>query len=741
MRAQQPAGSTTDTIRILAYNIHHGEGMDTVVDLDRIAKLMRSVSPDIVAVQEVDSVVGRTGGVDQASVLGQLTGTHQMFGAFMPYQGGGYGMALLSRLPVVEWWNHRLPDGDEPRTSVTARVRLRSGRTVLVSGIHFYRTEPERLAQANRLLEYIAKDADPSILAGDFNSTPGTAVLQKLAETYTIPDKGADHNTFPSYAPDHEIDFVMFRPGPRFHVLEYRPLDEPVASDHRPIFMVLEVRGEAGQQPFDVMETTIVDIHRAMREGRLTAHQLVQMYLDRIAAFDDRGPSLNAISMVNPRALEIADSLDAIFARTGEFVGPLHGIPVIVKDNYDTYDLPTTGGSRALINSVPPDNAFMVKKVREAGGIVMAKSAMAEWAFSPYETIGSSQPGYTFNPYALNRVPAGSSGGTGASVAANLGTVGLGTDTGNSIRGPSSHNDLVGIRPTRGLTSRDGIIPLYLERDVGGPMARTVEDAARMLDVLAGEDPADSVTANSRGHIPDTYTSFLDANALKGARLGVVRSLSNRRGHDPEVLQRFEEAIAKLRRLGATVIDSVNVGVLDSVRVGLCSSFRLDVEAYFASLGPNAPVKSLQTVVDSGWYNVTVGDRLKARLDNGNAGDPERCRRAAESVARFRAGLTYEFESRDLDALIYPTWANPPRLIGDLDTPAGDNSQTLAPPSGFPAITVPMGWVHDGALPTGLQFLGEAWSEGKLIGLAYAWEQATHYRHAPASAPRLGGGD
>jgi Asp-tRNA(Asn)/Glu-tRNA(Gln) amidotransferase A subunit family amidase len=495
-----------------------------------------------------------------------------------------------------------------------------------------------------------------------------------------------------------------------------------------------------GQARFDVMETTIARIHEAMSAGRLTSRQLAQMYLDRIAAYDDRGPSLNAISRVHPRALEIADSLDRIFAQTGRFVGPLHGIPVIVKDNYDTFDLPTTAGSRALLNSVPPDDAFMVGKVRAAGGIVIAKSAMAEWAFSPYETIGSAQPGYTFNPYALNRVPAGSSGGTGAAVAANLGAVGLGTDTGNSIRGPSSHNALVGIRPSRGLTSRDGIIPLFLERDVGGPMTRTVEDAARMLDVLAGADPADSVTAASAGHIAETYTSFLDAGALRGARLGVVRSLSNRRGHDPEVLQRFEEAIAELRRLGATVIDSVSVGVLDSVRVSLCSSFRLDVEAYFASLGPAAPVRSLQTVVDSGWYNVTVGDRLEGRLDSGNAGDPARCAEAAASVARFRAGLRHEFESRRLDALIYPTWANPPRLIGDLDSPHGDNSQSLAPPSGFPAITVPMGWVRDGGLPVGLQLLGVMWDEGRLIRLAYAWEQATKHRRPPASAPPLEGG-
>ena len=243
-RAQQPPRTAADTVRILAYNIHHGAGMDEKLDLDRIAALIRSVSPDIVAVQEVDSMVERTGRVDQAAVLGRLTGMRPLFGAFMPYQGGGYGMSLLARLPVEEWWNHRLPDGDEPRTAVTARIRLPSGRTLVLSGVHFYRTEEERLAQANRLLEYLSPETGAVVLAGDFNSTPGSAVLERLAGGFAIPRKGADSNTFPSYGPEREIDFIMFRPAATFEVLEYRALDEPVASDHRPVFMVLVVKGE-----------------------------------------------------------------------------------------------------------------------------------------------------------------------------------------------------------------------------------------------------------------------------------------------------------------------------------------------------------------------------------------------------------------------------------------------------------------------------------------------------------------
>ncbi|MCI0433130.1 MAG: amidase [Gemmatimonadetes bacterium] len=489
---------------------------------------------------------------------------------------------------------------------------------------------------------------------------------------------------------------------------------------------------DVSAQGFDVIETTIAEIHRAFRERRLTARQLVQIYIDRIEAYDGRGPALNALTVIHPRALEVADSLDRLFATTGAFAGALHGIPVIVKENYDTYDLPTTAGSRALAGSVPPDDAFMVRRIRAAGGIVLAKSNMAEWAFSPLETVGSAHPGYTFNPYALNRVPAGSSGGTAAAVTANLGAVGLGTDTGNSIRGPSSHTALVGIRPTLGLTSRDGIIPLYLERDVGGPMTRTVEDAARVLDVLAGRDPADAATAASEGHVPPTYTAFLDRDALRGARLGVATRLLQRQGTDPEVVERFREAIEDLRRLGATVIDDVDVWVLDSVRVTLCSSFARDLEQYLATLGPDAPVKTVGEIVESGRYHVTVERRLRNALTDSTAGDAARCTEAAASKQRFQEGLRAVMAAHRLDALIYPTWGNPPRLIGDLTTPANDNSQNLAPPSGFPAITVPMGRVRDDKLPAGLQILGDAWSEGKLFGYAYAYEQATRHRRAPS---------
>ena len=267
--------------------------------------------------------------------------------------------------------------------------------------------------------------------------------------------------------------------------------------------------------PFTPVEATISQIHEAMQAGRLDTRQLVEAYLARIEAYDQRPPGLNAIITINPNALERADELDRTFAEAG-LSGPLHGIPVIVKDNYDTADLPTTAGSQALAGSVPPDDAFQVGRLRRAGAIVLAKSNMAEFAFSPYETVGSMLPGHTRNPYSPRRVPAGSSGGTAAAVAANFGTVGLGTDTGNSIRGPASHTSLIGIRSTMGLTSRDGIVPLYLDRDVGGPLARTVADAAAILEVIVGHDPADPVTEASRGRPVGGYREALNRRWARG---------------------------------------------------------------------------------------------------------------------------------------------------------------------------------------------------------------------------------
>lgn len=492
-----------------------------------------------------------------------------------------------------------------------------------------------------------------------------------------------------------------------------------------------------------IEELSIRDIQSALAAGELTSEELVTKSLARIAAYDKKGPSINSVITVNPAAIERARELDAMYARQ-EILGPLHGIPLVVKDNYDTADMATSAGSLSLKNSMPPDDAFQVRRLREAGAVIVAKTNMYEFAFSPYETVGSALPGHTLNPYAVNRVPAGSSGGTAAAVASSFAVAGLGTDTGNSIRGPSSHNALVGIRSTFGLTSRDGIVPLYLDHDVGGPMARSVADAAIILGIIAGTDPADPVTAPADEHRPVDYLAGLDLNGLQNARLGVVRQLSDRESSDAEVLAVFATALEDLERAGAVVIDNVRIDLLDSLVPPVtgdalpvwCSRFRTDLESYLKSLGPDAPVQSLQQIIDSGLHHPKLKPDLEYFQGQAAPEQNEECRRSVDGRARLRNAVRAVMLDRGLDALIFPTWSNPPRLIGDMNTPHGDNSQHIAPHTGFPAITVPMGYVRDG-LPVGLQLVGDAWTEATLVKLAYAYEQSTRHRRAPATTPPL----
>ena len=506
-----------------------------------------------------------------------------------------------------------------------------------------------------------------------------------------------------------------------------------------PIWATLIFCANIGAQGFNLYRTeeaTIADIHSAFETGSLSCRELVQHYLDRIGAYDKKGPSLNAIIVVNANALALADELDRTYARSGP-VGALHCIPMIVKDNYETTDLPTTAGSASFGNWVSSKDAFQVRRIREAGAIVLAKSNMAEFAFTPYETIGSTIPGYTFNPYALNRVPAGSSGGTAASVAANFGTVGLGTDTGNSIRGPSSHTALVGIRSTMGLTSRAGIVPLSYARDIGGPMARTVADAVAVFDVIAGYDPDDSVTAASQGRKEESYASYLQRDGLRGARIGVMRVISNTDTVDTRILELMEGAIADMRREGAIVVDPVPLPEYREIRFGNCSRFKFDINRYLEDLGDEAPIGSLEEIIASGDFHPSVRGRLERnqRAELPPEENPG-CETTAEGEERLRQALLGAMEEANVDAVIYPTWNNPPRLVGDLSSPHGDNSQRLSPGTGFPAITVPMGYV-EGTLPAGLSFVGRAFDEGTLIKFVYAYEQATRNRRPPASTPPL----
>ena len=482
---------------------------------------------------------------------------------------------------------------------------------------------------------------------------------------------------------------------------------------------------------FEVTETTIAETQKAIRSGKVTCRQLVEAYLKRIRTYD-QATRLNSIVVINPEALADADKLDHEFKRTRK-LRPLHGVAVIVKDNYDTRGLQTTGGSLAMKGFAPSEDAFMVKKLREAGAIVLAKSNMAEWAFSPYVTV-SSIAGITRNPYDLDRVPAGSSGGTAAAVAASLGEVGLGTDTGNSIRGPSSHNGLVGIRPTMGLTSRDGIIPLYFGNDMGGPMARTVEDAARVLEVVAGYDPADPITKSSDG-VPKNYTRFLDKNGLKGARIGVFRQYIDAPTTDPQIKALTEKAIAGLRAQGAEIIDPFVIPDFDKLTQNIwCGDFQADLNSYLAAHGQNAPYKNLAEIVESGLYLPYIESRMKASLDPKTPSGEKRppCQDLFHEPRKiaFREAVTAAMDNDRLGAVIYPTWSNAPRKVGDMQSPAGDNSQILSPQTGFPAITVPMGFTYD-TLPAGLTFLGKLFSEPTLIKYAYAYEQATKHRRPP----------
>jgi Asp-tRNA(Asn)/Glu-tRNA(Gln) amidotransferase A subunit family amidase len=419
----------------------------------------------------------------------------------------------------------------------------------------------------------------------------------------------------------------------------------------------------------------------------------------------------------------------------------MHCVPVLVKDNYETVDMPTTAGSLSLKGMMTGADAFVVKRLRDAGAVMIAKSNMAEFAFSPVETVNSILPGYTRNPYDTSRVTAGSSGGSAAGAAANFAAIALASDTGDSIRGPAAHQALVGLRSTMGLVSRSGVVPLNLSADIAGAVTRTVADTAAVLQVIAGPDPADPATASSREHVPPSYAASLRADGLKGARIGVLHQAYDTPTLDRDVDAVFKGALGELRNLGADVIDPVEVAGLDDLRRGQgggCNQFKYDLNRYLARLGDKAPMHSLEEIVKSRRFHPSI----QARLESGQAaddvpGETPACRGRDAFRDKLRAAVLTLMDTGQLDALAYPTWSNPPRLIGDLNTPGGDNSQLFAPSTGFPAITVPMGYTRGGTLPAGLQLLGRPWSEATLLALAYAYEQGTHHRHAPAATPPL----
>jgi Asp-tRNA(Asn)/Glu-tRNA(Gln) amidotransferase A subunit family amidase len=505
--------------------------------------------------------------------------------------------------------------------------------------------------------------------------------------------------------------------------------------------LIAPAASAAPAAPFAVEEATVAGVHAAMRDGRLTCRGLVDGYLARIAAYDKNGPAVNAIVTINPDATRIADDLDRRFAQSG-LTGPLHCVPMIVKDNFETRGLQTSNGALAFQAYLPGRDATQVARTRAAGAIVLAKSNMAEWALSPVETVSSILPGYTKNPYALDRVTAGSSGGTAAAIAANFGLVGLGSDTGNSIRGPASHQNLAGIRSTMGLTSRAGVFPLNLRADIAGPITRTVADMATIFQVIAGEDPRDPATAAAHGRtLPDARTS-LDRGGLKGVRIGVLREAYERDSSDPEIIALFRAALDDLRRQGAIIVDPAAIeGYTPLQRPApdaICMGFKHDLGQFLAARAGQVPLANLAAILQSGKFHTSVAKRLEeAEKVVQNGPDSPACAADDAQRERLRTTVLNSMAKLKLDAFVYPTWSNPPRLIGDLNTPGGDNSQIFAPTTGFPAVNVPMGHSRGGLLPVGITFFGRPWADVDLIRYAYAYEQATHHRRPPASTPPL----
>jgi amidase len=494
-------------------------------------------------------------------------------------------------------------------------------------------------------------------------------------------------------------------------------------------------------KPFELDEVTIAELHEGMQSGKLTARSLAEKYIARMDAIDKEGPTLNSVLERNPDALAMADELDKERKDKGAR-GPLHGVPVLIKDNIETADqMATTAGSLALVGAKPPQDAFLVQKLRKAGAVLLGKTNLSEWANfrCSYATSGwSGRSGLTKNPYALDRNPSGSSSGSGVAVTANLCAVAVGTETDGSIVSPSSVNGIVGIKPTVGLVSRAGIIPISVSQDTAGPMARTVRDAAILLSAIAGVDPDDKATANGEEKAFADYTKFLDAKGLKDARIGVAR---NYFGFHDAVDAVMSDALDVLKRQGAILVDPADLPNMDKVgefeTTVMLHEFKEGLNAYLVRLGPKAPVRSLADVIAFNernrkkempffGQNTFVKAEAKGPLTSKEYLEAlEKCR----TLAR-KDGIDAVMDKHKLDALVAPTEG--PAWLTDLVD--GDrslsSSSTGAAVAGYPSITVPAGFVF--ALPVGISFFGRAWSEPVLLKLAYAFEQATKRRTPPS---------
>lgn len=509
----------------------------------------------------------------------------------------------------------------------------------------------------------------------------------------------------------------------------------------------------------DFDDATIPQLAAAMAAGKLTSEQLVQLCLARIDAFDNKGPKLHAILALNPKALETARALDAE-RKVGKVRSPLHGIPVVLKDNYDTIDMPTTGGSLLLEGSVPKTDAYMVKRLRDAGAIILAKVNMSEFASA---SSRSSLGGQSLNPHDLARQPAGSSGGTGVAIAAGYAPLGFGSDTGGSIRGPATANGVVALKPTHGLLSRAGIIPLALTFDTGGPFGRSVADIAAALGTMTSVDPADDATKKSQGKFLTDYSKSLDAGALKGARIGVSRDFM---GLDQDVDWVIESSITQMKKAGATIVDIhyprwVLAAKEEAYNIVRLAEFPPQMKVYLATIGPQYP-KSIEEMIDR-------AEKLSGTRTDGAGPNPSRWALFKRELAAgpltsanyvsvrdyvlpgLRAAVEGVFAESKLDAIVYPTSARRTPLIasdrgqaGRFDAAPGaagiGGATDLANLTGFPDLIVPAGFTGEN-LPVGISFFGTAFSESKLLGLGYSFEKATHARRRPVNTPPLANGD
>ncbi len=500
----------------------------------------------------------------------------------------------------------------------------------------------------------------------------------------------------------------------------------------------------ANIKPFELEETAISELQLGMQGGKYSARSIAEKYLERIEEVDRRGPAINSVIEVNPDALAIAEALDKERKAKGPR-GPLHGIPVLIKDNIDTADrMMTTAGSLALDGSIAARDAFIAGRLREAGAVIIGKTNLSEWANfrSTHSTSGwSGRGGQTRNPYALDRNPCGSSSGSGASIAASLAAAAVGTETDGSIVCPSSANSLVGIKPTLGLVSRAGIIPIAHSQDTAGPMARTVTDAALLLGALTGIDSRDPVTEESRGKSFTDYTKFLDANGLRGARIGVARKFF---GFSEKVDRLMQASIDEMKRQGAVIVDPADIATAgkfdDSEFEVLLFEFKADLNNYLAGLGPTARVRTLKEIIEFNEKNREkempyFGQEIFIRAE---AKGPLTTKAYKDALAKNRRlsrteGIDAVMLKHRLDALVAPTGGPPwPTDLINGDHFSGASS-TPAAVAGYPNINVPAGYIF--GLPVGISFFGRAYSEPTLIRLAYAFEQATKFRKPPKFLP------